>query len=180
MMITRRTLMCIGVLLAAVLIHVWPASGDDDAHFADGDAPGPLLLQESIPFQTKRTDGNALGFVISNYAFFGDNFVTRAPSMEYPLGSQQEHLVRAGLWVGAINADGDTVVSTGSVSGYAGVSSASASEYTPRERMKERSVLITSRSYSRKAVSDRSPAGIVSLELQVRRGFRDRKFHDQE
>jgi hypothetical protein len=74
--------------------------------------------------------------------------------MEYPLGSQQEHLVRAGLWVGAINADGDTVVSTGSVSGYAGLSSASASEYTPRERIKERSVLITSRSYSRKAVSE--------------------------
>ena len=154
MMINRRTLMCIGVLLAMALIHVWPASGDDDAHFAGGQAPDPLLLQESIPFQVKHTDGNALGFVISNYAFFGDNFVTRAPSMEYPLGSQQEHLVRAGLWVGAINADGDTVVSTGSVSGYSGVSSASASEYTPRERMKERSVLITSRSYSKKAVSE--------------------------
>jgi hypothetical protein len=140
------------VLLAAG--HATPGFADDGAHFAGRAASDPVLLQQSVPYQIKQTDGNALGFVISNYAFFGDNFATRAPSMEYPLGSQQEHLVRAGLWVGAINADGDTVVSTGSVSGYAGVSSASASEYTPREKIKERSVLITSRSYSRDAVSE--------------------------
>jgi hypothetical protein len=142
------------VVLLSGLAGAWPAAGDDGAHYADGPASDALLLEEAVPFQYRQTDGNALGLVISNYAFFGDNFVTRSPSMEYPLGSQQEHLVRAGLWIGAINADGDTVVSTGSVSGYAGVSSASASEYTPREKLKERSVLITSRSYSKKAVSE--------------------------
>jgi len=42
-----------------------------------------------------------------------NNFVSRLPSMEYPLGSQIEHLISAGIWVGAVNADGDTVVSTG-------------------------------------------------------------------
>ena len=64
---------------------------------------------------SKQTDGNAMGLVITNYGFFGNNFVSRAPSMEYPLGSQIDHLIRAGLWIGGINAEGDTVVSSGTV-----------------------------------------------------------------
>jgi hypothetical protein len=153
-MMNRRTLICAGALLAASLACGLAALADDGEHFQKSPASGPLLLDEPVPYQVKQTDGNALGLVMTNYAFFGNNFVARTPSMEYPLGSQQEHLVRAGLWIGGINADGDTVVSTGSVSGYAGVSSASASEYTPRERIKERSILITSRSYSKKAISE--------------------------
>jgi len=154
MMIGREAMSLTFALFITACMSAGPLLGADGDHFADGSIEEGILGQESVPFQTRQTDGNALGLVISNYAFFGDNFVTRAPSMEYPLGSQQEHLVRAGLWVGAINADGDTVVSTGSVSGYAGLSSASASDYTPRERLKEESILITSRSYSKKAVSE--------------------------
>jgi hypothetical protein len=111
-------------------------------------------LEQGAPFSQKQTDGNATGLVISNYGFFGNNFVTRSPSMEYPLGSQIEHLIRAGVWVGAINADGDTVVSTGAISGYWGTSTASATEFTPQQTMKERSTLITSRSYSKDAISE--------------------------
>jgi hypothetical protein len=95
-----------------------------------------------------------MGLVVTNYGFFGNNFVTRNPSMEYPLGSAQEHMIRAGLWIGAINAEGDTVVSSGAISGYWGTSTASATEYTPAEKLKERSILITSRAYSRDAVSE--------------------------
>lgn len=111
-------------------------------------------MQSDIPFQSQQTDGSAIGLVISNYGFFGNNFVTRGPSMEYPLGSDQEHMIRAGVWVGAINADGDTVVSCGAISGYWGTSSASATEFTPAERLKERSILITSRAYSKDAISE--------------------------
>jgi hypothetical protein len=153
-MTNRHRLLSLWVMMLMFLAYGMVAQAEDDRHLPANRDPHPLLLQEDVPFQIKQTDGNALGFVITNYAFFGDNFVTRSPSMEYPLGSQQEHLVRAGLWVGAINADGDTVVSTGSISGYYGLGSASATEYTPRERIKERSILITSRSYSKKAVSE--------------------------
>ncbi|HVP56674.1 MAG TPA: hypothetical protein VMU02_01145, partial [bacterium] len=108
----------------------------------------------TAPKLTRQTDGNALGLVITNYGFFGNNFVSRAPSMEYPLGSQIDHLVRAGIWVGAINAQGDTVVSSGTVSGSYGSGSASATEYTPSQPIKERSTLINSRAWSKKAISE--------------------------
>ncbi|MGQ9603526.1 MAG: hypothetical protein ACUVUU_04885 [bacterium] len=101
-----------------------------------------------------QTDANAIGLVISNYGFFGNNLITRSPSMEYPLGSGIEHLVRAGLWVGGINADGDTVVSTGCVSGRWQEATEGASEFTPADRIKERSILITSRAYSEDAISE--------------------------
>jgi hypothetical protein len=122
-----------------------------DARQADSRVPP---LGADVAYVQKQTDGNALGLVITNYGFFGNNLVTRSPSMEYPLGSQIEHLVRAGLWVGAINADGDTVVSTGSVTGYWGGSSSAATEFTPREKLKEKSILITSRAFSKDAVSE--------------------------
>ncbi len=125
------------------------------AHDAPVAEESPVsLLSDAAPFVRKQTDGNAMGLVISNYGFFGNNFVTRNPSMEYPLGSEIDHLIRAGLWVGAINADGDTVVSTGSISGYWGTSTSQATEFTPQMTIKERSILITSRSYSKDAISE--------------------------
>ena len=111
-------------------------------------------MEDAVAFQGRQTDGSAIGLVVTNYGFFGNNFVTRNPSMEYPLGSAQEHMIRAGLWVGAINAEGDTVVSSGAISGYWGTSTASATEFTPAEDLKERSILITSRAYSKDAVSE--------------------------
>jgi len=111
-------------------------------------------MDNAVPYQGRQTDGSAIGLVITNYGFFGNNFVTRNPSMEYPLGSAQEHMIRAGLWVGAINAEGDTVVSSGAVSGYWGTSTASATEFTPADKLKERSILITSRAFSKDAVSE--------------------------
>ena len=115
-----------------------------------------LAAEDSIVYVQRQTDGNAIGLVVSNYGFFGNNFVTRNPSMEYPLGTEIEHLIRAGIWVGAINADGITVVSSGTVSGYWGASAASETEMTPRpwKKIKERSTLITSRAYSEDAISE--------------------------
>jgi len=117
--------------------------------------PAPAEPQaDKVAKLTRQTDGNAVGLVITNYGFFGNNFVSRSPSMEYPLGSQIDHLVRAGIWIGGINAQGDTVVSSGTVSGSYGSGSASATELTPSQIIKERSTLINSRAYSKKAVSE--------------------------
>src|SRR5215470_1532885 len=48
------------------------------------------------------THNNRVGLTVTNYGFLGNNLTDRQPSMEYPLGSGYEHLVRAGLWVGAL------------------------------------------------------------------------------
>jgi hypothetical protein len=55
---------------------------------------------------------------VTNYGFLGNNFVNRSPSLEYPLGSTIDHLIRAGLWIAAINAQADTLVTTSTVDGY--------------------------------------------------------------
>ena len=125
------------VMLAALLMMLAGAAGTAAA-----------------PFQQRQTDGNAVGLVISNYGFFGNNFVTRGPSMEYPLGTEMEHMVRAGFWVGGINAEGQVVVSSGAISGSWGTGTANATEFTAAEKIVERSSLITSRSYSKKAISE--------------------------
>ncbi len=46
------------------------------------------------------TSGNNMGLTLYNTGFIGTNLADRSPSMEFPLRSTQEHLVRAGLWVG--------------------------------------------------------------------------------
>src|SRR5690242_17685235 len=53
-------------------------------------------------YQAKITDANRVGLTVTNYGFFGNNFNSRSPSLEYPLGSGFEHLSRAGLWIGAL------------------------------------------------------------------------------
>jgi hypothetical protein len=126
----------------------------DPPESAPADENPASAILGAAPFQQKQTDGNAIGLVITNYGFFGNNFVTREPSMEYPLGTEIDHLIRAGLWIGAVNAEGDTVVSTGSISGYWGTGTATATEFTPQQKMRERSSLITSRSYSKDAISE--------------------------
>ncbi|HVP39258.1 MAG TPA: hypothetical protein VMS93_08770, partial [Candidatus Saccharimonadales bacterium] len=56
---------------------------------------------ETIYYYRTYSTGNRMGLTITNYGFFGTNLTDRQPSMEYPLGTGYEHLVRAGLWVGA-------------------------------------------------------------------------------
>ncbi len=169
---------------AACLLVLFATVGVALAHDPSGSVDAkaqPELAANGIAYIMKQTNGNAIGLVVSNYGFFGNNFVTRNPSMEYPLGSEIEHLIRAGLWIGAITVDGDTVVSTGAISGYWGTSTATATEFTPLAgtKLKERSTLITSRSYSKDAVSEqdfigayadvpRAPTNDAVLNVEVR------------
>ena len=150
-------LLAVGLAVVIGLATAAGAGERDDGSGREASRPtaeAPVNSAETAAYLQRQTDGNALGLVLTNYAFFGNNFVTRSPSMEYPLGSDIEHLVRAGLWIGAINANGDTVVSTGSVSGYYGSGSTGATEYTPTQNIKERSTLISSRAFSKKARSE--------------------------
>ena len=114
--------------------------------------PAPPLGAAAL--SVRQTDGNALGLTLTNFGFFGDNFDDRGPSMEYPLGSEIDHLIRAGIWIGGITAEQDTVVSTGTITGYYGRSFATASEFTQRTAIKERSTLVFRRAYSDDAVSE--------------------------
>jgi hypothetical protein len=60
------------------------------------------------------TDVGLLGLTVTNLGYVGDAFDSQyQPSGEYPLTSNVEHLYLGGLWVGAVNADGDIHVSTG-------------------------------------------------------------------
>ena len=67
---------------------------------------------DSIRYADRVTDANLVGMTITNYGFIGNNFVSRSPSLEYPLGSAFEHLVRGGLWIGGRALD-DTGFFTG-------------------------------------------------------------------
>ncbi len=111
-----------------------------------------------------------VGMTITNYGFWGNNFGSRAPSLEYPMGSGYEHLVRGGLWIGAVAFDAEkgefyTSVVTGTVDGATGQTTANATEFTPAgNAIDRRSSLGTSDIYDPAAVS----------ELDVRSFYSDR------
>jgi hypothetical protein len=66
-----------------------------------GGAGAATSASDSIRYGVRVTDLNLVGITTTNYGFFGNNFISRSPSFEYPLGSGYEHMSRAGLWVGA-------------------------------------------------------------------------------
>jgi hypothetical protein len=115
-------------------------------------------LVDSIRFAVKVADANLMGVTLTNYGFIGNNFVSRSPSMEYPLGTGYEHLVRGGLWVGAQALDDEgtfTGVVTGAVDGSQGTASQSATEFTPAGlEIKVRSSLQNSRFFDPRSISE--------------------------
>jgi len=109
--------------------------------------------EEPVPIRSRITIGNDLGLTVFNDGFVGNNLSSRDPSLEYPLGSNIEHLVRAGLWVSGINVFGDTLTSTSAVAGRAG-SRGFGSEFTPTSGIEELSILPNSRFFSPEARSE--------------------------
>ena len=97
-------------------------------------------------------DLNLMSVNLTNYGFVGNNFTTRTPSMEYPVGTGHEHLVRGGLWIGALAADANGAfigVTTGAVDGFTGDAAASATEFTPEgDHIDVRSSLPNNRRFS--------------------------------
>ena len=96
--------------------------------------PGTFYTQDladSVRYDLRVHDVSRIGMTVTNYGFLGNNFVNRSPSLEYPLGSTIDHLIRAGMWIGAINSSGDTLVSTGTVDGYWNTPSPVGVEFAP-------------------------------------------------
>lgn len=108
-------------------------------------------------------DLNQMSINLTNYGFVGNNFASRTPSMEYPVGTGHEHLVRGGLWVGALSADANGAfigVSTGARDGSTNQTATSVTEYSPvGDRMLVQSSLPNNRRFSPNAVSERDVIG---------------------
>ena len=85
-------------------------------------------------YVTRITSANQVQVTLTNHGAIGNGFTSRSASFEYPAGSGFEHLVRAGLWVGAhaVDAQGAfTGVTMGAADGPVGVTGQSMTEFTP-------------------------------------------------
>ncbi len=123
------------------------------------------VAAQSVTFSTRVTNNNRIGLTTTNYGFYGNDFVSRSPSFEYPLGLGYEHMVRCGLWIGAstFSAIGDTIrVTTGAVDGFQGSGGPSSTEYAPVTGITERSRLKNSRFFHPDAVSEQDFVSIFS------------------
>lgn len=121
---------------------------------------------DSIRYRVRVTDNNLMGVTVTNYGFVGNNFVNRTPSMEYPLGSGYEHMVRGGLWIGARAVDDSGAfigVATGALDGAYGSATQEATEFTPAGNdIVVRSTLPNNRAFNRLAVSEQDYIGEFS------------------
>jgi hypothetical protein len=136
-------------LVAPWLVAAWAASA-----FAQGPPT----------YRVRITNNNLVGLTTTNYAFFGNNFTSRSPSFEYPLGTGFEHMVRGGLWIGGLGGLPDSAdalrVSTGAVDGSQGSASAAGTEFTPAgSAIVERSRLPNSKFFDPSAVSEQDFSG---------------------
>jgi hypothetical protein len=109
-------------------------------------------------YQLRVTNLNRVGLSITNYGFYGNNFVSRTPSCEYPLGLGIEHMSRAGLWLGGlvITQQGEAYrVTTGAIDNAQGSNQAGDTEWTPLAGgIVQRSNLPNSRFFDPAAVSE--------------------------
>src|SRR5262249_3192940 len=121
-------------------------------------AMAPVGAAAQTAYVARLANRNRIGLTVTNYGFFGNNFTSRSPSLEFPLGSGFEHMSRAGLWIGARALDDDgafTGVTTALVDAVQGNASASETEFAPLgDVVSERSRIPNSRVYSPAAISD--------------------------
>ena len=111
-----------------------------------------LAHAQAVGFSTRVTDNNRVGLTTSNYGFYGNDFISRAPSFEFPLGTGYEHMVRAGIWIGAatIITNSGTVhqrVTVGAQDALQGQGGPASTEWAPTSVIVERSKLANSRFY---------------------------------
>jgi hypothetical protein len=143
----------IGVALAALAVvaagPVWAADRPE------APAPPPRAQASTAArYDARATTNNLCAVTMTNYGFVGNNFnANRAPSFEYPFGTGYEHLIRGGLWVGALTIDdlGDSLYlcTTAAVDGSTAQQAQSATEFTPLDlQIQERSTLSNSEFYN--------------------------------
>ena len=73
--------------------------------------PRPARAEGDLTSRDRITTANQVQVTVWTNGRLGSNFNTRRPSLEYPAGSLQDHLTLGGVWVGGIDARGDTLVS---------------------------------------------------------------------
>ncbi len=112
------------------------------------------------------TNVGKIALTVTNFGMFGNGFRVYdpntgepLPSMEYPRGTGNEHLYRAGLWVGAIDPQtGLPHVTTGVSDATSASAGIQGFEFSPTESIGdtvvERSILLTSPYYSSDAISE--------------------------
>ncbi len=124
----------------------------------------PIVIMGKTDTRTYTTIGQ-VALTITNFGVIGNGFRVYdqatgrpLPSCEYPKGSGIEHLYRAGLWVGAVDYEGDTLVTTGVSDASAASPAQEGFEFYPTDLQSdtviERSILLTSPYYSPDAVSE--------------------------
>ena len=158
--------LCFPFLLLLLVSAGGPVLGGDDDHSAPGWIPPATeedtpaddpsgeragtdawpahagAEDDSVLITYRITSGNAVGLTVYNNGLFGNNFNSRRPSMEYPLGSNIDHLPRGGIWVGGVTVEGDTLVTTATVDGRVGdVDITSELLPLPNTGVEERSIL---------------------------------------
>ena len=167
------TLRALGAGLMLGLAAVGAAGGavraqDRVDHLGPAAAPASATAADSIRYAIRITDNNLVGLTITNYGFIGNNFVTRSPSFEYPLGSNCEHLVRAGLWIGAQAIDDQgafTGVTTAAIDGSQGSAAQAATEFTPAGMdVGHRSTLPNAADFDPHAISEQDFVSLFSDE----------------
>ena len=125
-------------------------------------------LLDSTRYAVRIANNNLVGVTITNYGFVGNNFINRSPSFEYPLGTGYDHLVRAGIWVGAEAVDDSGAfigVSTAAMDATQGTSASAGSEYTPAGLdVLERSTLTNNKFFDPHAVSEQDFLSFYSDE----------------
>lgn len=118
----------------APIAHLAPASPGGST---SPDPYGAALDDTTYGISFKVATTGSMALALYTNAFIGNNLASRDPSLEYPRGSTEEHLVRAGLWVGALRsttgelADADTLCSTATIDGYMGSGGETDSEFYP-------------------------------------------------
>ena len=125
-------------LVAALLLTTGVAAAMDHGPVpaAPANINGILarVVPDTVRFDQEIANGNAIWMTLTNYGFYGNNFYKRDASLEYPAGRGYEHIVRGGLWIGAVatSETGEFIgVTTGTVDGSQGPNSTEASEFTP-------------------------------------------------
>jgi hypothetical protein len=137
---------------------------------------GAATEADSVRYVVRVTSQNRVGLTVSNYGFFGNNFINRSPSFEFPLGTGYEHMSRAGLWIGgrALSDTGEFLaVSTGIVDNAQGTNALAETEFTPAgNNILVRSRIRNSNVYSASAVSDQDfVCSYSDLPARPPRGF---------
>jgi len=182
-MSARRLVSAWGLLAAVAGLAAPARAAVEEDHQRFGRAASPFVAQQVLAdsaYDLKVTRNNLMAVSITNYGFVGNNFVSLdSPSLEYPLGTRYEHLVRGGLWVGAHNNEGDFFgVTTGALDGQVGGILKASTEFAPIGReIRVRSALINDPHFSRDGVSEQDYIGEYNDLAATKAEFNNEPHH---